>query len=483
MSAEKQQKQAADLAQKLDYLLNEKRLYVFDDMPDRSDGLIEPTLGTTNPIQGIPRRSIKLGTIDYKDRSVPLYLERVKVGEAAPVWLFSAQTVANIDLLYDIHKPAEFEKFLPNTFTKKIGGVSIWEVVVLLIFMLVTLLVGFLISKGVTKLVSAYSNTITANSERDELSIHNKGLTDLFSKLMVPLTITLSLALMFTLVSGGFPKIDAIATSTRPVIWFGLVISGLWLGIRVTNFFANRYQDYQIDSLSDEEFNTQRVRMTYVSIFRRIFIFVMVLGGLWISLSEFTDLEGLGTTLLTSAGIAGAIIGIAAQPTLGNIIAGFQVALTQPVRIGDTVMLDGIWSEVEDLRYTYAVLKTWDDRRLIVPMKYFVTEVIENWSHTSSNQSSAVYLYVDFGADIEAIEHKFYEVATSHELWDEEAEPELQVTAVSEETITLRGKVSSDGPLNAWTLECEVRKQMLDYISDRHKDHLPTDRITMAPRD
>ena len=479
---ESQKNQAADLAKKLDYLMNEKGLYAFDEMPDRPDGLIEPELGTSNPIHGIPRRSIKLGSIDYKNRKVPLYLERVKVEDKAPIWVFSSQTVANINVLYDIHKPAKFEQFLPKAFAAKVWGVSVWEVLVLLLFMLITMGISFVISNGVTKLVSVYSTAITNRTEADELSLGNKGLTDLFSKLTVPLTVTISFSLMFALVSGSLPKIDAIATSTRPVIWVCLILSALWLGIRGINFFANRYQDYQIDSLTEEQFDTQRKRMTYVSIFRRIFIFVMVLGGFWISLSEFTDLEGLGTTLLTSAGIAGAIIGIAAQPTLGNIIAGFQVAITQPIRIGDTIFVDNIWCEVEDLRYTYAVLKTWDARRLIVPMKYFVTEVVENWSHTSTIQSSAVYLYVDYGADIDAIEQKFYQVAKAHQLWDPEYEPEMQVTAVSEETITLRGKVTADGPLNAWVLECDVRKQMLEYLSENHRDHLPTDRITLASR-
>ena len=200
---------------------------------------------------------------------------------------------------------------------------------------------------------------------------------------------------MLALVSGSLPRVDAIATSTRPIIWLSLVISGSMYGVRAINFLHNRYQDYQIDSLTEEEFNTQRIRMTYVSVFRRIFIFVMVLGGIWIGLAEFTDLEGLGTTLLTSAGIAGAIIGIAAQPTLGNIIAGFQVAITQPIRIGDTILIDDIWCEVEDLRFTYAVLKTWDDRRLIVPMKHFVTEILgELKSHgTSSTIYSSISIY------------------------------------------------------------------------------------------
>ncbi|PNK59518.1 mechanosensitive ion channel family protein [Psychrobacter sp. FDAARGOS_221] len=473
---------ASDLVRKLDYLLNEKDLYVFDDVPDRADGLVEPSLGSTNPIEGIPRRAIKLGSIDYKNRSMPIYLERVKVEGQPPVWVFSSQTVMSIEMLYDIHKPAYFERYIPDWLLVKVFGLRLWEVLAMLVFMAVTMGLGLLMSKGAAKAIKAYSDRKLQQVEENELSLHGKGITDLFSKITAPLTVFISFLLMFALVSGSLPKVSAIATSLRPIIWIGLIISALWLGVRGTNFFADRYQDHQIDTLTEKEFNIQRIRMTYVSIFRRVFIFVIVLGGLWISLAEFTDLEGLGKTLMTSAGIAGVIIGIAAQPTLGNIIAGFQVALTQPVRIGDTVMLNDIWCEVEDLRYTYAVLKTWDDRRLIIPMKNLVTEIVENWSHTSSTQSSCIYLYVDYGADIDSIEKKFVELAQAHELCSEEIEPQMQVTGVTETTIILRGKLTADSPINAFNLECDIRKQMLDYLGEQHTDHLPTDRITLAPR-
>lgn len=473
---------ASELVRKLDYLLTEKDLYVFDEMPDRADGLVEPSIGSNNPIHGVPRRSIKLGSIDYKNRSVPIHLERVKVEGQAPVWVFSSQTVMNIEALYDIHKPAQFERYFPDWLSIEIFSLKLWEIFGILLFMVLTMGLGLLMSKGAAKLTTAYSDKKLKEGGHDELSLQGRGVTDLFSKITAPLTVFISFSMMFALVSGSFPKIDAMATSLRPIIWIGLVISALWLGIRTINFFANRYQDYQIDALDEEEFIIRRERMTYVSIFRRIFIFVIVMGGFWISLAEFTDLEGLGKTLLTSAGIAGAVIGIAAQPTLGNIIAGFQVAVTQPVRIGDTVMIDGIWSEVEDLRYTYAVLQTWDNRRLIVPMKHFVTEIIENWSHTTTSQTYAVYLYVDYGADIEAIKQKFIEFTKANELWDNETEPDLQVTDVTESTIKLRGKVSAEGPLDAWDLSCDVRRQMLDYLNNEQGDYLPTDRITLSPR-
>ena len=474
-----QRSRAIDLAKQLDFLLIEKKLYVFDELPDRPDGLIEPPLGSTNSIQGIPRRSIQLGYIDYRERRVPLHLERVRIDDSAPFWVFSAQTVGNIDNLYEQYHPAKFERYLPAWTKLQLFSIAIWEFLALLVFFSFTMGVGWLLSKGAGKLLNWYVKDKAGNRLS---TVHHNSVEDLVNKLTVPLTFTISFSSVFTLVSGGFPYLDAVASSTRPIIWIGLVFSAMWLGIRVINFFANRYQDMQIENLGEEQFDKVRRRRTYVSIFRRVFVFVMVLGSIWIGLSEFANMEGFGKTLLTSAGIAGVVIGIAAQPILGNIIAGVQVAVTQPVRIGDSVIMDGNFSTVEDLRYTYAVLKTWDERRLIVPMRELITEMVENWSHTEVHQTCPVFLYIDYGADIDAIRQQFISVVKDNKLWDNKTEPEIFVVEVTEKTIQLRGAVSAVGPVEAWTLACEIREQMLYYLYREQKHYLPAEHLVLRQK-
>ena len=478
IDADEQTSRSIELAKRLDFLLSKKQLYVFDDLPDRPDGLIEPPIGSSNSIEGIPRRSIQLGYMNYRERQVPIFIQRVRVGDSAPIWVFSAQTVDNIDNLYEQYKPAEFERYLPSLMTFRVFGIAVWEFVALLLFFSITMGLGWLLSKTTAILINWYVD----EEEKSSQSEGKKSITDMVNQLTVPLAFTISFSLVFTLVSGGFPYIEAVATATRPIVWIGLVLSAVWLGIRAIHFFANRYKDLQIDGLGEEEYDKYRIRLTYVSIFRRVFIFVMILGSIWIGLSEFTNVAGLGKTLLTSAGIAGVVIGVAAQPTLGNIIAGMQVAITQPVRIGDTVMMQGDWTTIEDLRYTYAVLKTWDERRLIVPMRYFVTEIIENWSHTEVHQTCVVYLFVDYGINVDAVREKYIEVVKANELWDQETEPQLLVVSVDENTIKLRGALASNGPLNAWTLECEVRERMLAYLNEEQRDFLPTERLTFKGR-
>lgn len=479
IDSEVQRSRAIELSKRLDFLLSKRELYVFDDLPDRPDGLIEPPLGNASSVMGIPRRSIQLGYIDYRERRVPISLERVRVQDSAPQWVFSAQTVGNIDNLYQQYHPAEFERYLPIGMKLTLFGIALWEFLALGLFFLLTMGVGWLLSKGTWKIVSRYIDEEKYGAYVG--STH--GVADLVNKLTVPLTFSISFLLVFTLVSGGFPYLDAVASSTRPIIWIGLVFSTMWLGIRAINFFANRYQNLQIENLAEEHFDKERRRRTYVSIFRRVFIFVMILGSIWIGLSEFTNMEGLGKTLLTSAGIAGVILGIAAQPILGNIIAGVQVAVTQPIRIGDTVIIEGDWTTIEDLRYTYAVLKTWDERRLIVPMRYLISEVIENWSHTDVHQTCVVYLHVDYGADIDAIRQKYIELVKENPLWDGETEPQILVVSVNEYTIKLRGSLASDGPMSAFDLECQVREQMLKYLYHEQKEYLPAERLIVKNKD
>lgn len=462
-----------ELSKRLNYLLNRKNLYVFNKMPDRPDGLIEPSFGGGSSIHGVSRRSIRLGDIEYLEHRIPIFIERVKIEDNTPVWVFSAQTVSHIDKLYEQYKPATFERYLPSWLLLRFFGIAVWEFLALLIFFFVTIAVGWVFSRLTGKLIDHY----TSNEVLSKVG-HKKSITELVNKFTVPLTFTISFSLVFTLVSGGFPFIQAIATDTRPIVWVALVLSVLWLGIRVINFFANRYEDLQIESLGEEQYDEYRQRSTYLSIFRRVFIFVMVLGSVWIGLSEFVNIEGLGKTLLTSAGILSVIIGIAAQPTLGNIVAGMQIAITQPIRIGDTIMIDGNWSTVENLGYTYATIKTWDERRLFVPMRYFVNQTIENLSHPESHLTRTVSLLVDYGINVDDIRQKYSEVVKASQYWDGETEPMLQVLSVARDTIELYGTIAANNPDDAWMLECEVREQMLKYLYDKQKPYLPAERIT-----
>ena len=183
-----QRSRALDLTKRLDFLLSEKELYVFDDMPDRPDGLIEPPLGNNSSVMGIARRSIQLGYVDYRERRVPIYLQRVRVGDEAPVWVFSAQTVGNIDNLYEQYHPAEFERYFPEWLKLKVLSITLWEFFALVLFFLLTMGIGWLLSKATEKLINRY-----IDDEKYSLYVGStNGVADLISKLTVPLTFAIS---------------------------------------------------------------------------------------------------------------------------------------------------------------------------------------------------------------------------------------------------------------------------------------------------
>lgn len=167
-----QSSRSGDLAQRLDFLLSTRGLYVFDDLPDRPDGLLEPPTGSTSSIRGIPRRSIQLGYINYRERQVPLFVERVRVKDAAPIWVFSAQTVGNIDNLYEQYKPPEFAQYLPDWMTIRFFGMAVWEFLILISFLLVTMGFGWLLSKGVGVLVNRH---MRKKDDEDAPSKSRKG--------------------------------------------------------------------------------------------------------------------------------------------------------------------------------------------------------------------------------------------------------------------------------------------------------------------
>jgi len=455
---------AAELAEQLFYVLDNEVTFDFTALPDRPDGLLESTTGPSSALVGVPRRSIEVATLDIAPRTLSLQLQRVRVGDTAPLWVFSAATVENIPMLYDTFGPNAIDRIVPNWLTTQFFGVVLWEFVAFILLLAVALLIGWLTSR--------LSRWILDKTD-------NHRLRALVRHLTVPLTMTIAFGLLFGLSSGVLPFTDAFVSSLRTVMWILFVLSLIWLGIRTIDFIAERMFVRRVDSLGEEQNDLQRQRRTMLSLMRRVFTVMMVLIGIGVMLSQFADLASLGTTLLTSAGVVGVVVGIAARPVLTNLVAGMQVALTQPVRIGDTVMIDGNWSYVEELGYTYATMRTWDERRLLVPMYELVTERIENWSHTERQQAASVYIYVDYHADIAAVREKFLELVKDSELWSGIEDPEVIAYGFLEDRVLLRGKASASSPGNAWTLECNLREQLVSYLQE-HPDFLPRERRVIS---
>lgn len=266
----------------------------------------------------------------------------------------------------------------------------------------------------------------------------------------------------------AFPvPVNAFATHLFAVLLIALVI---WLLTRavyvLTDIVLLRFEVGVRDNLRARGIHTQ------VNMLRRVVIVVIVAIGFATILMTFDRVRQLGTAILASAGIAGIVLGLAAQKTLGNLIAGLQIAFTQPIRIDDVVIVEGEWGRIEDITLTYVVVKIWDLRRLVVPITYFVEHPFQNWTRISADLLGAVLLHVDYTVPLEAVRAELQRILDATELWDRKVGL-LQVTDATDRTVELRALVSAPDAAMAWDLRCHVREKLIEFIQKNYPHALP----------
>ncbi len=231
-------------------------------------------------------------------------------------------------------------------------------------------------------------------------------------------------------------------------------------------FLLQRYDISVSDNLRARRMHTQ------VRVIRRILTALVILIAAASALTTFETVRQLGTTILASAGILGIILGFAAQKSLGLILAGLQVAIAQPIRIDDVVIVEGEWGRIEEITLTFVVVAIWDRRRMVLPVSYFIEKPFQNWTRASAQILGSVYLYVDYAFPVDDLRNKLYEFLQESRLWDGEAWV-LQVTDATEKTIELRALMTAKDSPTSWDLRCEIREKMIAYIRDEHSGHLP----------
>jgi len=189
-------------------------------------------------------------------------------------------------------------------------------------------------------------------------------------------------------------------------------------------------------------------------------------------LMTFPKVRQLGTTILASAGIIGIVVGMAAQRTIGTFIAGIQIAITQPIRVDDVVIVENEWGRIEEITLTYVVVKIWDLRRLIVPITYFIEKPFQNWTRVTADILGTVFIYVDHTVPVDSIREELQNILKKSELWDGKV-CVLQVTNTSERTVELRALMSAADASTAWSLRCEVREKLIDFMKKKYPKALP----------
>jgi hypothetical protein len=181
--------------------------------------------------------------------------------------------------------------------------------------------------------------------------------------------------------------------------------------------------------------------------------------------------------LLTGVGVGGIILGFAAQKSLGNFLAGFQIAFTQPLRIDDVLVVEGEWGRVEEITLSYVVLKIWDQRRLILPINYFVEKPFQNWTRNSADILGTVFIYLDYTMPLDPLRQELTRLLDSDPLWDRRVNV-LQVTNASERTMEVRALMSAANSSNAFDLRCHIREGLIRFVQQHYPDSLPLIRLS-----
>jgi small-conductance mechanosensitive channel len=258
-----------------------------------------------------------------------------------------------------------------------------------------------------------------------------------------------------------------------------LIVSVAWLIIKlpyvVEDILSERFRKDGPDNLRARKINTQ------IQIFKKIVGVLVAVVALGVILMTFDKLRHLGTSLLASAGIIGIVVGFAAQHTLGTLVAGLQIAITEPIRIDDVVIVENEWGWIEEINLTYVVVRIWDLRRLILPITYFIQKPFQNWTRLSAELLGTVFINVDYTVPVKAVREELYRILKTSKLWDSRAWG-LQVTNATEHTVELRALVSAPNSSDIWNLRCEVREKLIAFVQETFPDGLPKVRAEISDR-
>jgi hypothetical protein len=261
-----------------------------------------------------------------------------------------------------------------------------------------------------------------------------------------------------------------------------IVATATWLTVRIVRIMAEVSSHAYLDKIQLEEEGGARSRITRLAVVKHVLTFIVICIGLAFGLQQFNLFENLSLSLLASAGVASVILGVASREVLGNIMAGIQIALTQPASIGDSILFEGQWGSVEELTYTYITIRTWDARRIVVPLSYFISHPFENWSMKSPHKIQPIYLYVDYTTDVRAVRSKFHDLVKECKDWDGPADSVLEVTGAKEDAMELRALCSAKDPPTAWRLHCRLREELIAFIRDLERGrYLPKHRLAWQP--
>jgi small-conductance mechanosensitive channel len=268
-----------------------------------------------------------------------------------------------------------------------------------------------------------------------------------------------------------------VALAAEHIGGLGLIACVGWLLIALVEV-SDEVVAYRHNVDVRENLAARRIR-TQVQMLRRVAVSIIVVITLSVMLMTIPAIRQIGESLLASAGLAALLAGLAARTTLSNILAGIQVAFSQPIRLDDAVIIEGEYGWIEEINISYVVVRIWDLRRLVVPVSYFIEKPFQNWTRNTANLLGTVFLYADYSVPVDAVRNELHHVLESTKLWDGKVWG-LQVTNTTDRTMEMRALMSAPDSSTAWDLRCYVREKLIHFLQEKYPQSLPRMRAELA---
>ena len=434
------------LAQQLREVIARKVWIDWTTLPDRPDGLLA-NADNENPVAGEPRRSIRLALLDLDGRPVPIRLNRIKPRGSGAVWVFSRQTVANVPALYDHYGPTAFERGLPNwAKAQAVPGLAWWELIALPLVAITSIGAGVLVWRALKAIGARFPSEIVRH---------------VFDALALPIAIIAATSLGFWVTGALFTFSAPIDAMLGPLLTVLLIAAALFAVIHAVDLVLDWTLTDDVSELEKPRNADRRRFQTNVSAARRVGLVIAFLAGAGLVLMQTDVFGGAGLTLLGSAGVLTLVLAYAGRTVLANIMASLQIAVSKSAKIGDAVLWQGQWCYVEKINFTYVQLKSWDKRRLIVPVSEFTSETFENWTKRDPSLTKVVELRLNHFADVERLRTRFFDwVDTRDDIQEPEA-CKVLVVAQDAPGMVVRFYVNAADPSTAWDMHCACREAML----------------------
>ncbi|MFY1830151.1 mechanosensitive ion channel family protein [Myxococcus fulvus] len=441
-----QPERGAQLARRLKFVLDRKLAIDLSALSKAPEG--DPADPRFDPV----------GTIPLDGANVSVRLQRV-TQDGALLWVFSESTVRLVDPLFEAYGPRVAEWLPPFFFSGTVLGLEPWQWLGLLVVLLASVGLSLLLEK-VSLAFGLRLARWTQIELDDQLVAAGKG------PLRLPFfAVLLAVGTSFLLL----PR--PTQTVFNRVSYSLIIVAVAWFILRFLRVFADFIQN-RVNSESRDPARARSLR-TQFAVLRAVFEAATYVVAAALLLMQFEVVRNVGVSLLASAGIAGIVIGLAAQKSIATLLAGIQLSITQPVRIGDQVVVETEFGTVEEITLTYVVLRVWDQRRMVIPITYFLDKPFQNWSKVSPELLGAVTLQVDYSTDVDALRGELKRILDNEAkaIWDGRVQT-VVVLEAQDRTLTIRALVSAANPDRLFELRALVREKLVIFLRN-HPQWLP----------